>query len=359
MSTTSNNPIPTGVTPVMILTGSLKNGLVKYGTELKIKQVSPDDLQTMLDVLVQADLDFNGARSAQQKIYNESVSPADDALLKVLMDTRKVLATFFGDRWSNDWLQAGFVTRTTAVPGSVDERLGLALRLGVFLSKNSQYEVPALGVTGAEVTRRQALDVSARDTVAVGDAGVKRLLDVRTTALEMLRTEIGMLVQVLYKVLPANDPRWLEFGLNIPASLATPGQPQNVQLAPNPVMAGPENVGPAGILATCAAQPLTTRYRWRLRIAGVEVNYRLVTSTLEPMAMITDLPAGVPVEVIVQAVNGDRQGVASEPVLYTPPVATKTAASLAEPKVEMAPATNGHGSNGHAAGANGLAVTRR
>lgn len=52
-------------------------------------------------------------------------------------------------------------------------------------------------------------------------------------------------------------------------------------------------------------------------ITGVETNYRLAASSTEPMVMIADAPVGAPVEVIAQAVNGDRQGVASEPVSYS------------------------------------------
>ena len=63
------------------------------------------------------------------------------------------------------------------------------------------------------------------------------------------------------------------------------------------------------------------------------------------MASIGDVEAGQTVQIIVQAVNGNSQGVASEPVLFTLPSA-RTAGFGKRTTAEEAPAV-GEDSNGH------------
>ncbi|MDQ6624395.1 MAG: hypothetical protein M3Y86_13040, partial [Verrucomicrobiota bacterium] len=84
----------------------------------------------------------------------------------------------------------------------------------------------------------------------------------------------------------------------------------------------------------------------RMRIVGVQGDYQLAASTTEPIATVAT-PADAAVEFIVQAVNGNRQSVPSEPVVYQPVVATQTEA---QPVTRGTPAATANGSNGHANG---------
>ena len=100
------------------------------------------------------------------------------------------------------------------------------------------------------------------------------------------------------KIFPT--PRWLAFGLQMPATITTPGKPVNVT-------AMVDDTGT--IIVQCDAMPLATRYRWRMLVVGVEVTYRLVARSVDPMGMITGVMPGQTAQIIVQAVNGDLQGV--------------------------------------------------
>ncbi len=103
----------------------------------------------------------------------------------------------------------------------------------------------------------------------------------------------------------------------------------------------------AFVLLECDATPLATRYRFRTRILDVENEFKLVASSLTPMAMLDGIAAGITLEIIVQAVNGNSQSVASTGILVTmPPVAAeKPVASEAElaPLAAIAPNGNGNG----------------
>ena len=84
-------------------------------------------------------------------------------------------------------------------------------------------------------------------------------------------------------------------------------------------------------------------------IVGVQEKNKLAASTTEPMASIGAVAAGQTVQIIVQAVNGNLQEVASEPVTYTVPLA-KSAGYRSLATTDEAPAksevSNGNG-NGH------------
>src|SRR3954452_25451203 len=93
-------------------------------------------------------------------------------------------------------------------------------------------------------------------------------------------------------------------------------------------------------LATCLGPPATT------------IKDSIAASSTEAMAMIKDVAPGQLVRLIVQAVNGTRQGVASEPIEFTMPLAAAPEASKTQAQVLELPLvenTNGN-DHGHANG---------
>ena len=154
------------------------------------------------------------------------------------------------------------------------------------------------------------------------------------------------LIKILGATLEDNDPRWLSFGLQMPSTITTPGQPVNVQ-------AHLDETG--AVVVQCNAVPLASRYRWRMLRVGVETPYSLVARSVDPIGTINSVLPGQTVEIVVQAVNGNLQGIASEPIRFTMPVvnpaATMPKASAAVPAVdEIVISSNGNGSNGHSNG---------
>lgn len=170
--------------------------------------------------------------------------------------------------------------------------------------------------------------------------------DANDAAYTGLAIAMRTVIDVLGKVLGADDPRWLAFGLNMPGANVTPSQPINVT-------ATVDAFG-STILVTCDAVALATRYRARMLRVGVEAEYQLVASGIEPMLSIGGVLAGQTVKIVVQAVNGQVQGVPSAPVEITVALAKTAAAAAAAVVPEVtafdtsaAPASNGS-RNGHA-----------
>jgi hypothetical protein len=90
------------------------------------------------------------------------------------------------------------------------------------------------------------------------------------------------------------------------------------------------------------------------------MEFALVARSTDPVAIIPTMLPGQTLEIIVQAVNGSLQSVASEPVLFTMPVmAARTVTGMAVDKLQVelpAPAANGNGNgshNGHSTNGNG------
>jgi hypothetical protein len=69
-------------------------------------------------------------------------------------------------------------------------------------------------------------------------------------------------------------------------------------------------------------------------VQGVDTQFRLAVSTRDPEATIKNVAAGQTVEVLVQAVNGDAQGVASAIVQVE---TTSTEAALPASTAPVAP----------------------
>lgn len=104
-----------------------------------------------------------------------------------------------------------------------------------------------------------------------------------------------MLIRILDELLETDDPRWATFGLNRPDADTTPAAPKNLTV----------NIAEGQVLmAACEAVPLAARYRWRIKVVGLEEDFRLAASTKSPLAQLDKVRPGQTVEVMVQA--GDR-----------------------------------------------------
>lgn len=329
-----NNNLPTNAAQLVGLGFKMYTGIVQLGAAIPITMVTAAEMQTDVDAFSGLEADFNAARSARLKAsltFQDAMGPVYEWLLGV----SNTLATRFGTRWSTEWAQAGFINNSTAIPSKLEDRLGLTLSLVKFFTKNPGYEVPTLKQTAAEGEALRSVALKAQTAVADVEVALNEIGTKWTSAYETLTAAMRALIKNLEGKLAKDDPRWLNFGLNMPAAKSTPGQPVNVS-------AHTDETG--AIVVQCEAVPLAKRYRWRMLLVGVETEYKLALSTTEPMGAISGVVPGQPVEIIVQAVNGDKQGVASEPIVFTLPGAKGVAAPKRQ-KVEEAP--EAESSNGH------------
>lgn len=298
--------------------GTLANinliGLNALGVTLGVTQITPERFEGELADFRGAHSTYNMARSAQQVAY-DSYHEGLDELTAWLSMARNVLAGGFGNRWNAFWGEAGFVQPTTRIPRRIPQRLTLALLLEKFLGVNPSYEVEKLGLTAARALALRQVTTDAQRQLQLAQTALKDSLGGLNTAERRLRKTMRYLINILSGALEPDDPRWQTFGLNRPAMRTTPDAPTGLRAT----------LTDTGILLECDPAPLATRYRWRRRIVGKQNGFELIGSTPTPMVLLTQVTAGVSMEFIVQAVNGNSQGVASAPIVFT------TAAAAAVP----------------------------
>ena len=144
------------------------------------------------------------------------MSAADQAVSEWLAKARLAVMLARGTKWSESWLDTGFVHRSTDVPKAMAPRIELARRVVDFFARNPQF-----GVAHAHVTAthgRKAYDD------AVGAQRIRRQLvsecsnakKLRDEAEQNLRRKMGQIVRMLSASIKANDARWFAFGLKQP-----------------------------------------------------------------------------------------------------------------------------------------------
>ena len=330
----ANNTLPTNSAQLIGLAQKMHTGIVQLGVEIPIVMVTAAQVQTDLDAFIAVDVNFNAARSTRLAV-SEVFQGKMESLYAWLLGVSNVLATRFGTRWSTAWAQAGFVNHSTGIPTKMEEQLGLALSLVKFFTANPTFEVPSMKLTAAEGTILWNAALTAQGTLTTATVALSTIGDAWQTAYEKLVGLMRELIKNLEGKLKNHDPRWLAFGLNLPAASVAPGQP--VQVTAQADESG-------AIVVQCEPVALATRYRWRTRLVGGQAEYQRAAGTVAPLAVLGNVAAGQTVEIIVQAVNGGRQGVASEPILFTlPPAKTAGFTNLAaSEEVPVAEGAHGH-----------------
>ncbi len=286
-------------------------GLDLYASALEITKPTSTQIDDAVEALTQTDSLYNLSRSQTQTAsdaYQLTLAP----LAGFLSRARGIFTSFFGPRWNADWAQAGFITPSTAVPRRVSNQLALCRRIADFLAANPTYENGESGVTAVQGRAAVAATVTARHNLAMALINLRARKTANEAAFRALYTLEFVLLKALEGALSADDPRWLAFGLKTPATRTTPGRPQNLRAI----------VGENGqVLVQCDPTPRATRYRCRMLVVGVQTTYQLAWSGSEPLGAIKNVMPGVTLQIVIQAANGGNQGVASDPILFTVPLA--------------------------------------
>ena len=336
-----NYNLPTNSGQLIGLGNKMVEGMQALSSTLGLTLISTAQMQANLAAFVAQDSDFNAARSAR-KTASDAYQAALGDIYNWLLGVSNTLATKWGTRWSTQWAQAGFTNNSTAIPTRIEDRLGLTLAMVNFFTANPGYEMPALGQTAAHGTTLRAAALAAQSAATSATVALNSIGALWQSAYDTLVAGMRALLDNLRNKLAKDDPRWLSFGLQMPATVTTPGKPQNVS-------AHLDQTG--AIIVQCDAVALATRYRFRMLLVDLEQNYQLAASSMEPLASISGVAPGQTAQIIVQAVNGSLQGVASDPIQFAVPLPVAKATPEKKALLVMEPekGEHAHGS-GHRSG---------
>ncbi len=317
----------------------MDEGLVKVGAGVPVTMVTQTKFHNDLVALTNAEESFGIARQNLNTAY-ALFAAADAGVTDWLKACRAMFIGHFGYFWSPQWAAAGWINNSTAIPSTIDARFVLAGAVISFLTKNHSFEVEATGVTAANGQSLLDVAITAQSDVADKDQAQKDADQVRGPLRDTLVADMRAVIKNLSGLLAKDDPRWVAFGLNMPASKTTPDKPTGLSVMLD------EATG--SLIMTCEPPALAQRFRWRGREAGMP--FQLLARSVGPLGRTKPIAPGTTLELMVQAVNGGSQSVPSDSVFFTVPpaagAANKAAATAAEPVVNL----NGNGvANGNGA----------
>jgi len=292
------NSLPGSQPRLLTLSADAADGLRDLETIVGVKQNTEASVRAAIAELVRTEGDFTAARAAKADA-NTALRIADSNARALIGSVRSVLAKRFGQRWNEQWVQTGFPNQSTAVPLTQDERLTLCEKLKDFFTRHPDYEVAAMDATAALAGQRSKALKDARAAAgrANFDAGTK--LAARDAAATALRNSLGGLVEELGRLLAADDPRWHQFGLNMPSDPETPEAVEGVVVTP----------GAPGVLHL--DWPDTRRaqhYNVWVQVVGVDADFRKADRRDESDATLPGLPAGATVKIKITAANDAGEG---------------------------------------------------
>jgi hypothetical protein len=242
----AQNTLPSGVDELLQLAETMAHGLERHGPWLRMMEMDAVEFREALESLRRSEMAFATLRS-EKAAAGKWMSAADQALIEWLGKARLAVMLARGSKWSEAWLDSGFIHRSTDVPKAMAPRIELAHRVVDFFARNPQFGVAHASVTATHGRKAYDDAVSAhrvRGQLVSECINAKKLRD---DAEQNLRRKMGQVVRMLGASIKPNDARWLAFGLN---------QPPNSDLKPSPSMAEP--AAPITHLSSAPMQPVVT-----------------------------------------------------------------------------------------------------
>ncbi len=294
----ASNELPKGLDELFTLAEDMADGLQQdalNATPIDIKQNTEAIIRAVLATGISTHNAYTLGRG-QKKTLNNTVLIADSNGRAFIGVTRDVLKPTLGQEWNDAWLPTGFPNQSLAIPETVAERQSLLQSLNAYFADpaHASQENAPLNITAARAlllfnalsTARSALNTH---LVLLGTRQAAR-----NAAIRALRTRMTGLVDELGQLIPDDDPRWLGFGLNMPAAPDTPESPDA------PVLT---QVDADSVLIDWGDMPRATRYRVWMQILGTDANFIAVATVQDSDATLDNLPAGATIRIRITAAN--------------------------------------------------------
>jgi hypothetical protein len=289
----SSNPTPDNNDILRALADRLADGCHQHEVSLGIKQNTEAAIRASMGTLATAVLQAGLKKSAVRDAY-ETLKAMDAAGEEVLIACKLRLQLKLGQRWSAAWEPTGFPHRSVAVPDIQDERFTLLDSLKDYFTAVPANESGEAGATAAICQTAWTNLSNARQAVANAESALTTAFNNRTAAEEGLRKRVRGLINELGDLLSDDDPRWEDFGLNIPANPSAPESVASVTLAP---------ASAARIEVNWPYAVRALRYIIQIFIVGVDTEWRTGANSKDLTVILKGFTAGQTVKVRVVAAN--------------------------------------------------------
>jgi hypothetical protein len=286
------NKIPKAFDDLFSLAEKSADGLHSLGATLGIMHNT--------ETIVRADLDsarttnnlYQAAKTARLAA-TDTQDAADKNATAFLTTARDVLKQTLGSRYSQAWNEVGFISGSLAVPATLDERLALLKSMELYFLANAAQEVAPLITHQKAATLYDALS-TAISALNAAWSEQREKKDARDAASEALRARLRKLYRELMQFLSDTDPRWLEFGFNVPADSEIPDAPEDLV-----VLAGASG----HLVAQWPPAARGDRYRLYKQVVNVDPDFVYVDTVTDTSKDMNTFTPGAHVKVRVTAVN--------------------------------------------------------
>ena len=304
------NTIPNGYASLMVQGGDALAGVEAIGASIPLLINTGALIGTDLIAAQNAQLEYKTVRGGLDPL-STAMRTQREAAYSFCFTARDLLRVYCGRDWNQGWLVTGF-DEGLAVPRSYAELRELLVALNYYFTLNPTHENAAVGITAALAGTRRAALQSAHEAINARWAAIESRVQARDGAVTALRRRLSGLCKELSQRLGDMDPRWLEFGFNLPGAPTVPEVPQNVVVTALPG---------AELQVACGASPNATRYRFFYQRPIVDPAPIAAGSAEDPLFVLTGLTAGQVYQVYVSAVNEGAESELSSPVTGTPVLA--------------------------------------
>lgn len=306
LSAMAANPTPTSNPVLLARCRDMARGCAALGEEIGIKQWTAEKMEGIIAAAEAADMG-TGEAHVSMGDRRRTLRAAEKAGRKQITACRLRLTVLFGPGWSADWAAAGFPPRRTMVPERHGQRMTLLSLLAGYFQAHPEHESEDMGATAAACHAAHEALSDARSAVNGMKTGRSTSVKGKRTAYKNLRKAMRGLIQELGQLLAADDTRWKQFGLRLPARTTAPGRVRRVKLTV---------LGSGFVQAQWPAAPRATRYRVQIRLGGAGA-FSDAATVHGTEKLLTGLPPGQLLEVRIAAANDADE---AEPC----PVATVT-----------------------------------
>ena len=294
----TGNPIPENDESALAMGDGLADGLHSLESTLGIKMVTEAMIRGALAACETGDDEANDMKDIKQAA-STALQQADDAATQFLLQSKNILASFLGNRWSASWEPTGFPDESTAIPTTQEKRMNLCKKLNSYFTRNPTREFATAGVTAAKALENFTALSDGRDHLAEKVTVLGQKMKARDVAYANLRKEIRGSIHELSLLLGPDDDRWHRFLLSAPNDPATPEPVESVAL---------RAISATEIMATWPRAPRATRYRPFVQIVGVDEDAKARDSVNGLEVTLTGFHAGQTVKVYIVAANDDGEG---------------------------------------------------
>ena len=218
---------------------------------------------------------------------------------------REVLKRRLGARYSRAWSEAGFLSPTLQLSPKLNVQQSVLKSLEAYFLAHPDAEVKDWDVTAARASELHDLTANQVHELLAARADQRQMKADRDAAMKQLRRRMRFLYRELRQLLPANDPRWVEFGFNIPAAASTPAAPENLTIT-QPAEDESE--------LTWKRSSTATHYRVYRQVEGTDDDYVYLESVTETSLRLSSSPPATRERFRVTAVNTAGESVPSASV---------------------------------------------